>query len=126
MTEQDDHKRQDPVISGVGSNEHTRLKLKSVGISLLESGVVPGVTGALLNEGKLSNIDVAGLLFEVYPEIPDAKTVAGIVGAIAKLIPQLRLDVASLYQEAEKIEGKLRTRQQSDESDPSMRASPYG
>jgi uncharacterized protein len=126
MTEQDNQKRQDPVISGVGSNERTRLKLKSVGISLLESGVVPGVTGALLNEGKLSNIDVAGLLFEVYPEIPDFKTVAGIVGAIAKLIPQLRLDVSSLYQETERIENMLRTRQQSDESDPSLHPSPYG
>jgi len=125
MTEQDDQKR-DPVISGVGSNEHTRLKLKSVRISLLESGVVPGVTGALLNEGRLSNIDVAGLLFEISARIPDVKTVAGIVGAIAKLIPQLHLDVSSLYQETERIENMLRTRQQSNESDPSLRPSPYG
>lgn len=125
MTEQDDQKRQDPAISGVGSNEHTRLKLKNVGISLLESGVVPGITGALLNEGKLSNIDVVGLLFKVYPEIPDAKAVAGIVEAIAKLLPQLHLPVTSLYQEAEKMENMLRTRQHSDEPDPSLRPSPY-
>ena len=119
MTEQDDQKR-DPVISGVGSNEHTRLRLKSAGINLLDSGVVPGITGALLNEGRLSNFDVVGLLFEIYPEVPDARAVAGIVEAIAKLLPELRLDVTLLNLEAEKIENMLKTREQSNQ-----RPSPY-
>jgi uncharacterized protein len=125
-TEHDNQNHKNPIVLGVGSNERTRLGLKSVGISLLESGVVPGITGALLNEGKLSNADVAGLLYEVYSEMPDTRVVAGIVEAIAKLLPQLHLDVTSLYQDAEKIENILKTtKQQTSELNPSVSPSPY-
>ncbi|HYW00424.1 MAG TPA: PAC2 family protein [Candidatus Acidoferrum sp.] len=126
LTEQDNQKRQDSVICGVGSNEDTRLKLKSAGISLLESGVVPGITGALLNEGKLSNVNVACLLFELRPEIPDARAVVAIMEAITKLDPQLHLDLTPLYQDAEKIETQLKTMtQQTSELNTSLRPSPY-
>jgi uncharacterized protein len=126
LTEQDNQKHQDSVICGVGSNEDTRLKLKSAGISLLEEGVVPGITGALLNEGKLSNVNVACLLFELRPEIPDARAVVAIVEAITKLDPQIHLDLMPLYQDAEKIENQLKTMtQQTGELNTSLRPSPY-
>ena len=124
MTEHDNQKHQGPIIYGVGSNEHTMLKLKSAGINLLDSGVVPGITGALLNEGKLDNINVVGLLFELHPEIPDARVVAGIFKAITRLIPQLHLDLTPLHQDVEKIENQLKTTRQ-ETSDPSVRPSPY-
>src|SRR5208282_4855556 len=125
-TEHDNQKRRDTVIFGVGSNEHTRLKLKNSGISLMQSGLVPGITGALLNEGKLSNINVAGLLFELHPEIPDARAVVAIVEAITNLIPQLHLDLMPLNHDVEKIENQLKTiTQQTSELNTSLRPSPY-
>ena len=125
-TEHDNQKRRDTVIFGVGSNEHTRLKLKNAGVSLMDSGLVPGITGALLNEGRLSNINVAGLIFELHPEIPDARVVAGIVETITKLMPQLHLDLAPLLQDVNKVENRLKTMtQQTSELNTSARPSPY-
>jgi len=121
-----EHDNQDTVIFGVGSNEHTRLKLKSAGITPMDSGLVPGITGALLNEGKLSNINVVGLLFELHPEIPDARVVAGIVETITKLMPQLHLDLTPLLQDVNKIENRLKTMtQQTSELNTIPRPSPY-
>ena len=78
-----------------------------------------------MNEGKLSNIDVVGLLFELHPEMPDTKAVVSIVEAITKLSPQLRLDLTPLYQDVEKIENKLKTITQQTSELNRPRPSPY-
>jgi len=125
-TDFDDKRSQDRVICGVGSNEQMKLKLKHAGIGLMRSGVVPGVTGALLNEGKLSGISVAGLLFELSPEMPDARAVMEIVETITKLVPKLHLDLTPLYQDAAKIENQLKIMtRQTGEISASSRPSPY-
>ena len=127
LAKNDDHKSEDPVIRGVGSNEVMRRKLKSSGISLMNSGLVPGITGALLNEGKLSNSNVLALLFELRPEIPDAKAVVAIVETVAKLIPRIHLNLTPLYQDVEKIENRLKIMtQQTNELNTSLRPSPSG
>jgi predicted ATP-grasp superfamily ATP-dependent carboligase len=93
----------------------------------MNSGLVPGITGALLNEGKLSNSNVLALLFELRPEIPDAKAVVAIVETVAKLIPRIHLDLTPLYQDVEKIENRLKIMtQQTNELNTSLRPSPYG
>jgi len=125
MTEQDNQKRQDPVIRGVGSNEHTRRRLKSSGISLMQSGLVPGITGTLLNEGKLSNINVAALLFELHPEMLDTEAVVAIVESITKLSPQLRPALTPLYQDVEKIENELKTITRQKNELNTLHSSPY-
>ncbi|MFH0848601.1 MAG: PAC2 family protein [archaeon] len=98
-----------PLIHGVGSTEAARRKLKDTGVHLLEFGIVPGISGALLNEGRWDNYDVIALLVEAYHEVPDARAAAAIVQAIDKLLPQIELDVSPLHNEAEKIENRLRT-----------------
>jgi predicted ATP-grasp superfamily ATP-dependent carboligase len=45
-------KRDGVSVLGVGSTDQARQILKDNGISPLDSGVVPGITGALLNEGE--------------------------------------------------------------------------
>jgi len=97
-----------PMIHGVGTTEQTRQKLKAANIHLLDFGVVPGISGALLNEGRWKNSDVIALVVEAYQDIPDARAAAAVVEAIDKLLPQIKLDVSPLYSEAERIESRLK------------------
>ncbi len=97
------------LVHGVGSTEAARQRISDAGIHVLEFGVIPGISGALLNEGKWENIDIVALLVEAYHSIPDAKAAAAIVEAIDSLLPRVRLDVSPLYREAEEIESRLRT-----------------
>lgn len=97
-----------PMIHGVGATEPARKKLREASIHLLEFGAVPGVSGALLNEGRWSNFEVIALLVEAYQEIPDARAAAAAVEAIDKILPQIEVDVSPLYDEAERIEARLK------------------
>jgi uncharacterized protein len=97
-----------PMIRGVGATEPSRKTLREAKIHLLEFGAVPGVSGALLNEGRWSNFEVIALLVEAYHEIPDARAAAVAVEAIDKMLPQIEVDVSPLYDEAERIETRLK------------------
>lgn len=96
------------LIHGVGTTDRARQRLRNCGMHVLEFGVVPGISGALLNEGRWSNFDLIALLVEAYQGIPDAKAAAAVVEAIDELLPQIRLDVSPLYREAERIESRLK------------------
>lgn len=113
-------------VLGVGLNDQTRQTLKNNGISLLDFGVVPGITGALLNESKWSSTDVIALVVVSESEVQDAR-VAGLMGeAIDLLLPQIDLEIAPLYARAEEIEVRLRAlREQAKPARPSGGPSPY-
>ena len=114
-------------LQGVGTTELTRQKLNEAKIHLLEFGAVPGISGALLNEGRWNNFDVIALLVEAYHEIPDARAAAVIVEAIDKLLPQIQLDVSPLYNEAARIESRLKTaREQAKQVEAPMPPGLYG
>jgi uncharacterized protein len=124
--EEEEGERKEMVMFGVGSTDRTRQMLKSKGVPLLQYGVVPGITGALLNEGKWNSSDVIALLVEADPEIPDARAAATVVEAIQKLLPHLNLDVSPLYEEAERIEARLKTlREQAKPAQSPNRPAPY-
>jgi len=95
-------------IHGVGTTERARQMLRDSGIHVLEFGAIPGISGALLNEGRWSDFDLIALLVEAYQGIPDAKAAAAVVEAIDQLLPQISLDVSPLYREAERIESRLK------------------
>jgi uncharacterized protein len=96
------------LIHGVGTTDQARQMLRKSGVHVLEFGVVPGISGALLNEGRWSNFDLIALLVEAYQGIPDAKAAGAVVEAIDALLPQIQLDVSPLYREAERIESRLK------------------
>lgn len=93
----------------VGSTDSARADLKKFGIKQLKTGIVTGVSGILLNEGRRTNFDVISLLAEVRPDMPDARAAAKIVEIIDKFIPALKIDVEPLYKEARRIESYLKT-----------------
>jgi uncharacterized protein len=103
ILEEEKTPREGVLVQGVGSTDRTRQLLRDSAIAPLEFGVVPGISGALLNEGKWDTTDVIALIVEAYSEIPDARAAAAMVEAIDKLLPEINLDVTPLYAEAEKI-----------------------
>jgi len=103
-------------VFGIGSTDNSRKLLKSIEVPLLETGIITGVSGSLLNLGRIFNYDVISLLIEVVmeereegPMKPDAKAAAKIIETIDKLLPEIDIDVTPLYEEYERIESNLRT-----------------
>lgn len=90
------------------SSDHARNEIDKLGIPQLSTGIISGVSGILLNEGRRADFDVISLLAEVRQNMPDARAAAKIVETIDKLLPSVHIDVTPLYDEAEQIEEYLK------------------
>lgn len=109
-SEEREGKRRDGVVLlGVGSTDQARRMLNDNGISQLDFGVVPGIAGAMLNEGKMNAANVIALMVKTHSDLPDARAAAVMVEAIDMLLPHIDLELSPLYAEAERIESELRT-----------------
>lgn len=91
-------------VFGVGSTQRMRDAVKKAGIDQFTTGMITGVSGALLSEGERTGKDVICLLVDANAMYPDARGAAKLVESLTKLLPNLELDLKVLYQEAEKIE----------------------
>jgi len=94
-------------VWGVGSTDQAREDLDKAGIQQLESGMISGVTGILLNEGRWENFDTIALLAEARPNVPDALAAAKLVRAIDDLLPDVEIDLEPLLKEAKELETQL-------------------
>ncbi|HEB37548.1 MAG TPA: proteasome assembly chaperone family protein [Thermoplasmatales archaeon] len=90
----------------IGSTEDARNLLVQQGIAQFKNGIIAGVSGVLLNKGKHENFSVISILAEAHPNYPDARAAAAAIEAIA-LILGIDVNVAPLYEEAERIERQL-------------------
>jgi len=99
---------QDLFITGVGSTNDAKKKLKDADIPLLSHGTIPGIPGILLNEGVLSNTNVIVLLSNAKESGPDFRAGAQICMAMSKLVPGTACDLKSLLQEAESVEQSIK------------------
>ncbi len=95
-------------VMGVGSTDRARQRLVSSDIKQLNIGIIPGISGLLLNEGRWANFDVISLIIPIQPDIPEVKAAVRAVEMIDKLIPEIKVDVAPLHQEAERIAERLK------------------
>ncbi len=94
----------DVKITAAGSTEEARKLLKEKGINVLEHGAIPGIPGALLNQGMINNQNVIVVLFNSKQLGPDFKSSADLCTAMSKLIPGVSCDIPALQKEAEKVE----------------------
>src|SRR3989454_12261040 len=78
-------------------------------VAMFEEGVITGVAGVLLNEGRKRDFDVMTLLSEAHPDYPDARAAARVIETIDKLLLHTELDAKPLYEEAERIELQLKS-----------------
>ncbi len=97
-----------PEVYGIGSTEKAMEMLRSNSVTLFEEGVITGVAGVLLNEGRKRDFDVITLLSEAHPDYPDARAAARVIETIDKLMLHTKLDAKPLYEEAERIEMQLK------------------
>ncbi len=94
---------------GIGSTPRCREMISDAGIPLFEEGVISGVAGVLLNEGKRRDFNVISVLAEAKPNFPDARAAATVIESISLFIPELQVDVEPLYNEATSIEAKIKS-----------------
>ncbi|PUA31904.1 MAG: hypothetical protein B9J98_05275 [Candidatus Terraquivivens tikiterensis] len=99
----------DAVIYGIGSTERSREMISKAGIEQLAIGVVPGVPGVLLCEGRWNNFDVVVLLVEASEDTPLFAAAAMLLEALTKLVPRIKIDLEPLYREAKAIQDRLRS-----------------
>jgi uncharacterized protein len=95
-------------VFGVGCNDRARKELKRFGIRPLQIGMVTGITGVLLNEGRRHHLNVIALIAEAQLGIPDARAAAKVLEILDRFVPTLEINVEPLYEEAERIEAKIR------------------
>ena len=125
-TEEEDGKVEEENLEldayGIGSTENARKLLEKYDIQQFQEGVISGVAGVLLNEGKRRDFDVISLLAEARPNYPDARAAARVIEAIDKILLHMKIDVKPLYREAEGIEARIMSMQQQAKSPTKKKA----
>ncbi|MFO8050106.1 MAG: PAC2 family protein [Thermoplasmatota archaeon] len=95
-------------IYGLSSCTAGKERLGQAGIPIFPEGLISGIPGVLLNEGKKRNFEVTCLLSEARDNIPDARAAAGIIESLKEIIPYLEIDLGPLYAEADLLEAKMK------------------
>ena len=98
---------EDVMVWGVGSTDQAREDLDKAKIQQLESGMISGVSGVLLNEGRWEKFDTIALLAEAHPDLPDAIAAAKLVRAVDDLLPEIEIDLGPLLSEAKELEAQI-------------------
>jgi len=93
-----------PAVWGVGSTDHARQELEKHKLDQLETGMIAGVTGVLLNEGRWRGTDVIALLAEARADLPDAHAAVSLVHALDELLEDVTVDLGPLQQQAKQLE----------------------
>jgi uncharacterized protein len=95
-------------VYGVTSMPGSRKWIEDAKVKPFTYGTVGGVTGALLNEGKIRKLNVLGLLAEVSEDAPDARAAANVIKAIDELLLAIDLDPEPLLKEAQSLEQEVK------------------
>jgi len=117
------------MVFAVASTDSARELLRGRHFQTFEEGVITGVAGMLLTEGRARDFDVITLLAEAHPNFPDAGAAALVLEAMDTLILGVDLDAKPLFEEAKRIETHLKEVQaQAIPKEPKPRAKPsmYG
>lgn len=111
-------------LFGVGSTPMARKLLEDHDISPFVEGVITGVAGVLLNEGKRRDFDVVSLLAEAHSNYPDARAAARIIEVLDRLVLNIHIDSKPLYKEAEAIEMQIKSIRSQAKTSKVMKAPP--
>jgi len=114
-------------VYGIGSTPRSNALLKERNIPQFKEGIITGVSGVLLNQGKREQFDVVSILAEAHPNYPDARSAAVVIEVIARLLG-LHINVEPLLREAEGFEQQIKKLQQKATTKERAPASPqmYG
>ncbi|HYA57805.1 MAG TPA: PAC2 family protein [Thermoplasmata archaeon] len=99
----------DVKVYGVASTRKARELYVEPNMIPFTEGVITGIAGVLLNEGRRRGFDVLTFLAESQADYPDARAAAKVIETINRILLRTPLDPVPLYAEAERIEQQLRT-----------------
>ena len=97
----------EPQVWGVGSTDNARKVLEKAEIEQLETGMIAGVAGVLLNEGRWRSADVIALLAEARPQLPDAHAAVSLVRTLDQILTDVEIDLTPLQEQAKSLEEYL-------------------
>ena len=97
-----------PLIYGLSSLPSGKERLSKASVPIFPEGLISGIPGVLLNEGKKRDFEVTCLLAEARDKIPDARAAARILETMKGIIPYFNIDLTPLYAEADLLEAKLK------------------
>ncbi len=98
-------------VIAAGSTNEAREKIKQAGMTVLQNGTIPGVPGALLNEGMLNGQNVVVILVDVDASGPDFKSSVSLCMAMSKLLPGVSCDLGLMQKQTEMVEKEIRERE---------------
>ena len=98
----------DETLLGIGATDWAIDQLKEMDIALLEAGMISGMSGVLLGEGRRRKLNMLCIMAEATGGIPDARAAARVIEKLNKLLPAMELDIEPLIAEAERIEEQLK------------------
>ncbi|MFZ0891392.1 MAG: PAC2 family protein [Thermoplasmata archaeon] len=97
----------DVKVYGVASTRRARELYIEPNMLPFTEGVITGIAGVLLNEGRRRGFDVLTFLAEAQSDYPDARAAAKVIETINRILLRTPLDAVPLYAEAERIEQQL-------------------
>ncbi|MGA7923607.1 MAG: PAC2 family protein [Thermoplasmata archaeon] len=103
---------QDVKVYGVASTRKATELYIEPNMTPFMEGVITGIAGVLLNEGRRRGFDVLTFLAEAQADYPDARAAAKVIETINRILLHSPLDPVPLYHEAERIEQQLKSIQQ--------------
>jgi len=118
--------RQSVNTYGVGCTDNANALLQKYEVPVFEEGVISGVSGVLLNEGKRRGLEVVCLLAEAHPDYPDARAAAKILETIDGMLLKIDIDPMPLYAQAIAIEKHIQMAQKLSETKPGKASPVYG
>ncbi len=98
-------------ILGAYSDSEAKRILTEAGIRTLDDGLVRGISGIGLFQGKIDGTDTLCILAPANPQLPDPRAAADALESLKKLVPGLNVDPAPLMHEAEEIDARIRAQQ---------------
>jgi uncharacterized protein len=96
-------------IYGVASTPYMQKMLDKFKITPMDEGMITGVTGVLLYKAALRDQNAMCLLSKVQSKFPDSRAAADLIQILDVMLPGIKLDPQPLYEQAERIETKIKS-----------------
>ncbi|HKM13337.1 MAG TPA: PAC2 family protein [Candidatus Methanomethylophilaceae archaeon] len=99
---------EDARMYACGSTPDAREIIKSFDVESLNNGMIKGLPGVMLFEGRERGMDIIALLCPADDKLPDPRAAVRVVEELAKVVPELKnFDTAPLVKEAEELEKRI-------------------
>lgn len=114
------------VMYACGSSPAARKIVEQFGVEPLVNGMIKGLTGVMLFEGKHRNMDIVSLLCPADQKLPDPRAAVRMVEELAKVVPELsNVDTEPLVKEAEELEKRILAQMEQAQATEESSVMPY-